>query len=322
MNNQYSFYKPAKLISGGQKGADLGGLAGAKRAGIKTGGHAPKGFLTEVGPKPCLGTLYQLIETDSPGYPARTRKNVENADATMVFSADLNSPGTKKTIALCMALKKPYLALEANTPNVSFKEVFEASRRFLNEHQPATLNVAGNRESKSPGLTSYVARLIHLLFEAPSPATLRGDLIKLGKQGKFDVIIHGCNCFNTMGAGFAKSIKKEFPQAFESDQSTTKGDARKLGDFSEATIILEKATPLVVVNAYTQYNYGKNPSKIYCDYEAIRNVFRKIKTKFTGKRIGYPLIGGGLANGDWKIISQIINEELWDEDHSLVILPE
>ena len=30
------------------------------------------------------------------------------------------------------------------------------------------------------------------------------------------------------------------------------------------------------------------------------------------------MIGGGLAGGDWNIISAIINEELAGEDHTLV----
>ncbi len=41
-------------ISGGQSGADFGGLLAAKRCGIPTGGKIPKGFLTENGPKPEL----------------------------------------------------------------------------------------------------------------------------------------------------------------------------------------------------------------------------------------------------------------------------
>ena len=36
---------------------------------------------------------------------------------------------------------------------------------------------------------------------------IQGDLLQLAKQGDFDVIIQGCNCFCTMGAGIAKSIK-------------------------------------------------------------------------------------------------------------------
>jgi hypothetical protein len=37
-----------KVISGGQSGADLGGLRAAKVLGIQTGGSMPKGFLTRL----------------------------------------------------------------------------------------------------------------------------------------------------------------------------------------------------------------------------------------------------------------------------------
>jgi len=57
---------------------------------------------------------------------------------------------------------------------------------------------------------------------------------------------------------------------------------------------------------------------VKANYEAIRNVFKNIKENFSGKKIGYPAIGAGLARGDWKIISSIINEELKDENHTFV----
>ena len=41
--------------------------------------------------------------------------------------------------------------------------------------------------------------------------TIKGDLIDLAIEGKFDLIVHGCNCFNTMGKGIAKSIRQNFP---------------------------------------------------------------------------------------------------------------
>ena len=47
-------------------------------------------------------------------------------------------------------------------------------------------------------------------------------------------------------------------------------------------------------------------------------MFSKIKAKYTGQRIAYPLIGAGLAGGDWKRISSIIEEELKGENHTLV----
>ena len=146
--------------------------------------------------------------------------------------------------------------------------------------------------------------------------TVRGDLLALAIAGDFDVIVHGCNCQNTMGAGIAKSIKEQFPAAYDADLATDKGLRDKLGTCSSAMIECD-GRDLTVVNAYTQFNWRGRGSK--ADYDAIRCVFAKIKSDFCGKRIGYPMIGAGLAGGDWEVISQIIAEELAGEDHTLVI---
>ena len=39
---------------------------------------------------------------------------------------------------------------------------------------------------------------------------------------------------------------------------------------------------------------------------------------FSGRKIGYPKIGAGLAGGDWEVIEKIIDAELEGEDHALV----
>jgi len=44
-----------------------------------------------------------------------------------------------------------------------------------------------------------------------------------------------------------------------------------------------------------------------------------MKHEFTGKRIGLPFIGAGLAGGDWDVIEDIINDELEGEDVTVVI---
>jgi len=41
---------------------------------------------------------------------------------------------------------------------------------------------------------------------------VEGDLIKMALGGEFDLIVHGCNCFCTMGAGIAKTIREYFPE--------------------------------------------------------------------------------------------------------------
>ncbi|HSI62007.1 MAG TPA: macro domain-containing protein [Candidatus Saccharimonadia bacterium] len=130
-----------------------------------------------------------------------------------------------------------------------------------------------------------------------------GDLIAMANAGQFDVIVHGCNCFCTMGAGIAKQIKTVFPAAFEADCRTSKGDRIKLGTCSYATV-----NSVTVVNAYTQYDWRGAGQK--ADYEAIRSCLRTVAKGFPTSRIGLPQIGAGLAGGDWLTILGIIQEEL------------
>lgn len=144
---------------------------------------------------------------------------------------------------------------------------------------------------------------------------VQGDLIELALNGVFDVIIHGCNCQCTMGAGIAKLIRAKFPEAFEADLQTKKGDRSKLGTISTAKV-MRNNHEITIINAYTQFNW--RGSGVLADYEAIRKAMLKIKSLYSGSRIGYPMIGAGLAGGDWDTIARILGEELDGEDHTLV----
>ena len=84
--------------------------------------------------------------------------------------------------------------------------------------------------------------------------SIRGDLLKLALAGRFDVIVHGCNCQCQMGAGIAKTIKTLFPEVYAADCATTKGSREKLGSFSSAPITRPGAS-FTVVNAYTQFHW-------------------------------------------------------------------
>lgn len=81
------------------------------------------------------------------------------------------------------------------------------------------------------------------------------------------MIVHGCNCFCTMGAGIAKTIKQVFPTAYQADLATASGDRATLGTYSIAQVD-RAGQKLTIVNAYTQYQWrGPGPN---VDYEAIR----------------------------------------------------
>jgi O-acetyl-ADP-ribose deacetylase (regulator of RNase III) len=146
--------------------------------------------------------------------------------------------------------------------------------------------------------------------------TTKGDLLKLAQEGRFDLIAHGCNCMCEMGAGIAKGIRAQFPVAFEADQVTAKGDRAKLGTCTFASCPTTSGGRVIVVNAYTQYDYRGAGVKV--DYDAVRGCMKWIAQQHRDARIGLPEIGAGLAGGDWDRIAGIIDEELRGCDVTVV----
>lgn len=124
---------------------------------------------------------------------------------------------------------------------------------------------------------------------------VKGDLIKLAEAGQFDVIVHGCNCFNTMGSGIAASLRRRYPQVYEEDLKTTFGDINKLGTFTTA-----QAGNFTIVNAYTQYDFNRHGSRAdVFEYTAFKLILEKLARSFPeGTRFGFPMIGTGLAAGN------------------------
>ncbi len=137
---------------------------------------------------------------------------------------------------------------------------------------------------------------------------INGNLLDLADKGYFDVIVHGCNCFNTMGAGIANQIKYKYPEVYILDQETKCGDLTKLGTINYYTY-----NTLTVVNAYTQFGF-RSKNTIPISYEAIDSCMRLIANTFKGKVIGMPKIGSGLGSGDWNKIEAIISNVLYDEN--------
>lgn len=129
---------------------------------------------------------------------------------------------------------------------------------------------------------------------------IKGDLLALGKDTTFDIIMHGCNCFNVMGGGIAAQIAQQFPDAHLADQETVRGDAGKLGTY---TIGMDGR--LVILNCYTQYGISRDGADVF-EYTAFQRVLEKIQYRFGKWRIGLPLIGMGLAGGDAERIIPMI----------------
>ncbi len=133
-----------KIVSGGQTGVDRAALDAALALGILCGGWCPKGRRAEDGVIPAC---YPLTETTSKDYRVRTRRNVREADGTLILSPGPIGGGTALTRRLANELGKPCLVIDlAQRPRTGDVLVWLASN---NIH---ILNIAGPRESNQPGI--------------------------------------------------------------------------------------------------------------------------------------------------------------------------
>ncbi len=145
---------PSRIISGGQTGADQGALFAARQLGIETGGHAPRGWRTDTGPAPWLAE-FGLSETYSSAYPSRTRLNVMNSDRTLLFG-DMSSRGSKFTLGFCRRLGRSTYVIVWHTGLPTPMDVDQFLTWLERGPENCILNVAGNRESRQPGITNAV----------------------------------------------------------------------------------------------------------------------------------------------------------------------
>lgn len=171
-----------KVISGGQTGIDQLALfiAFARKLSypqISTGGTAPKGWWTTDGANPKLA-VYGLKECPTFGYPARTRKNILDADVTVLMYEDGTSPGERLTRTACMIQNKPFMEFDLAQP-----QYFDQRRgqlyQLLKAHQPRVVNFAGNSEQTCPGIYTraypFMKQVIDTLIEFDTARTTESE---------------------------------------------------------------------------------------------------------------------------------------------------
>lgn len=151
-----------RVISGGQTGADQGGLLGARDSGLQTGGWAPRGYWTEA-----FGGLLSasdlrvlgLREADTSDPAHRTLLNVLEACGTLIVG-DVTGLGTGLTIQLCVDHRRPFTVVpwHAGDP-VPLRHV-DGVRAWIGKNNVRILNVAGNRESRNTGIGAATRALV------------------------------------------------------------------------------------------------------------------------------------------------------------------
>ena len=142
------------IISGGQSGVDRAALDFSIKHSISHKGFCPANRWAEDGK---IDPEYNLTETKSSETSIRTRKNVELADATLILFTNQMDEGTQLTEAIAKQLKKPFyiLNLDRNKRN----KVID----WVEQNQISSLNIAGPRESNSPGIYNASLELLESL---------------------------------------------------------------------------------------------------------------------------------------------------------------
>jgi hypothetical protein len=146
-----------KIVSGGQTGVDQGALDAALELGLDHGGWCPRGRLAEDGTIPAR---FSLTESHSAKYAVRTRQNVLDSDATLILFNGEVSGGTALTRRLAIQHGRPLLQVNLDRPLD-----LTAVRSWLDNHRIKILNVAGPRESNSPGVSDRARQFLRKLME-------------------------------------------------------------------------------------------------------------------------------------------------------------
>ncbi|HUJ00645.1 MAG TPA: putative molybdenum carrier protein [Usitatibacter sp.] len=145
-----------RILSGGQTGVDRAALDAALACGLAVGGWCPKGRRAEDG---VIAERYPLVETPSKRYEQRTRWNVRDSDATLILALGELSGGSRLTADAARSAAKPLL--------VGRLDLYDTARvveEFVEAHRVRTLNVAGPRESRWPGIHARAYALLRTVF--------------------------------------------------------------------------------------------------------------------------------------------------------------
>ena len=140
-------------------------------------------------------------------------------------------------------------------------------------------------------------------------------------DGVTRILVHGCNCQGAMNSGIAKAIRKKYPEVFDVYHRTSLTGGLKLGSCTRVFIGSEK---FQIWNACTQLFYAnfehadgsvEPKERRHVSYDAITACFENINyavAQYQQVEVHFPLIGCGLANGNWNIVQHIIDNTLSD----------
>lgn len=141
------------------------------------------------------------------------------------------------------------------------------------------------------------------------------------------MLAHGCNSHGIMKSGVAKTMVERHYAAYVGYRNAFDLNGLQVGEVIFAhSKDRDNRKEKIIANCITQKDYGRDVNYVYVSYDGIRKAVKIINEYIRAYVVGrdeihlqdgfptvtFPLIGAGLANGDWGVIAQIIEEESTD----------
>lgn len=170
----------------------------------------------------------------------------------------------------------------------------------------------GGEQSRRNLEVSWTRSAIHMI------KTVKGNVLSPIVQDGTRVIAHVVNNQGKWGAGFSGNLSKKWPEPERYYRQKARWDRYefKLGnvqwvypDFNDESI--------AVVNLIAQHSTHSHHNKIPIRYDALEKCLKKLDVgaKAIGpSTIHMPMIGAGLARGDWGEIYKLIEKTLISQE--------
>ena len=162
------------IYSGGQTGADIAAWKAARAFGLPTGGYMVDNYVAEDGHHPEYASLYgaELLgcrpgSTIAAQYRQRALANVQLAEATICFDT-CASKATANAIEDAIRYGKHLRVVDLVKDGTSVLNqgsyIPADIADWIRDESIGSLNVAGNRSSKAPGIERYVLNFMSSVF--------------------------------------------------------------------------------------------------------------------------------------------------------------
>lgn len=150
-----------------------------------------------------------------------------------------------------------------------------------------------------------------------------GNLIEMLENDEIDILIHQCNCFQSLGegisSGIARAIGDRYPETMEADLTYSKGDINQLGKYIIVPITTRSGLTKHIVNVYSQYDYGLK-NGVPTHYEAMRIALEHLAFELESLhalsfRYGTYLLGTNRGGANKEKVANIMRETLKSLDN-------